>query len=156
MNKINVSLMISKALEENSCRQYVAFPASKLSLLLLISAPIAVTPAFAADYFNPNALEVTGENKSNVDLSQFANMGGQLPGSYQVDIYLNNNKVGSKSLNFIAIDGRIQPELSVQMLKDLGVRMEAFPALGHLPSDGLVTPIGHFIPGATSELLFNQ
>ncbi len=156
MNKINVSLMISKALEENSCRQYVIFPTSKLLLLLLVFAPIVVTPAFADDYFNPNALEVTGENKSNVDLSQFANAGGQLPGSYLVDIYLNNNKVESKNLNFIQNDGRLQPELSVQMLKDLGVRMEAFPAFAHLPSDGLVTPIGHFIPGATSELLFNQ
>jgi len=156
MNKIKASLRISKVLEENPRRQYGVFPASKLSLLLLISTQIAVKPTFAADYFNPNALEVTGENKSNVDLSQFANVGGQLPGTYQVDIYLNNNKVENKSLNFVQVDGQLQPQLSVQMLKDLGVKIEAFPAFAHLPSDGNVMPIGHFIPDAASELLFNQ
>ncbi|EIP1863705.1 hypothetical protein LR938_004735, partial [Salmonella enterica] len=54
-----------------------------------------VTPSscYAELYFNPALLNIgshTEKTASQPDLTQFAH-GGQLPGVYHVDIYLNNN-----------------------------------------------------------------
>ncbi len=56
-----------------------------------ISLLLAFQPAVANSYFNPAFL--SDGNVSVADLSRFE-QGGQLQGSYQVDIYVNQHFVG--------------------------------------------------------------
>ena len=66
----------------------------KLSLLLL-----SIKAAYAQDYFNPAALTDGAPGMANVDLSAFEN-GGQAEGNYNVDIYINDQLVLTKTVAF--------------------------------------------------------
>lgn len=44
----------------------------------------------AREVFNPALLEMDGPHTGVRDLSAYEQAGGQLPGTYRVDIYLNN------------------------------------------------------------------
>lgn len=85
--------------------------------------------AEAKDYFNPALLQHTGEGGTAPDLSAFEN-GGQLPGSYPVDIYLNGEQVDSKAVTFFqTADKGLQPCLTVADLAQYGVRVDLYPEL---------------------------
>ncbi|WP_274533266.1 FimD/PapC N-terminal domain-containing protein [Photorhabdus temperata] len=45
--------------------------------------------AAARDYFDPALLDFGSNSGQSVDLSQFETAGGQAPGTYRVDIYMN-------------------------------------------------------------------
>lgn len=57
------------------------------------------TCAEADEYFNPNLLEVTDNSATSVDLSYFS-QDGVPPGTYHLDVYVNDKYVGSESLLF--------------------------------------------------------
>lgn len=57
----------------------------------------------------------------NIDLSTFSKSGGQLPGTYYIDIYLNDNPVDSRYIKFSHDDGRLIPCISSEMLESYGV-----------------------------------
>ncbi|HBV2141020.1 TPA: fimbrial biogenesis outer membrane usher protein [Klebsiella variicola] len=104
-----------------------------------------------------DALERTGVAADNIDLSRFEE-GGQLPGTYRVDIWLNGERVRTSNIHFKVVEGRsgLVPELTPGMLRELGVRVDAFPALAALPSGTVITDLGTFIPDATNRLDFDQ
>jgi len=145
--------------KDNSLRRTPSLLSKKLPLVLFVSSQFAIfysTPAFAVDYFNPNALETNEATKASIDLSQFSNVGGQIPGTYLVDIYLNDNKIDTKNITFVEVNGKLEPQLTLQMLKGSGVNVGALPLLQKLQPNQYVVPVGNFIPGATTDFNFAQ
>ncbi|MEN4979463.1 fimbria/pilus outer membrane usher protein [Erwinia billingiae] len=99
------------------------------SLAMSIALLLSSLSVEARDFFNPALLEQTGGGGTAPDLSAFEN-GGQLPGRYPVDIYLNNEQVDSREVVFFqSEDQGLQPCLSITELANYGVRVEQFPGL---------------------------
>lgn len=81
----------------------------------------------AKDYFNPALLEQPGESTAATDLSAFEN-GGQLPGRYPVEIWLNDERVDSRDVVFFQTESRgLQPCLSMDELRLYGVKWISSP-----------------------------
>ena len=123
----------------------------KYSLLLL-----SIKSAYAQDYFNPAALTNGAPGMANVDLSAFEN-GGQAEGNYNVDIYINDQLVLTKTLAFKnqkTADGKLvlTPVLDVKGLSDLGVKTDSFFAG---MADDAVVDLNQ-VAGASSEFDFSQ
>lgn len=128
---------------------------SRISALTLVLSGIAGARAEGL-YFMADALERTGVATDSVDLSRFE-QGEQLPGTYRVEIWLNGERVRTDSITFVAVKGSgLAPELTPDMMRELGVRVDAFPALAALPSGTPVTDPGTFIPDASVRLDFDQ
>ncbi|MDK2375744.1 fimbria/pilus outer membrane usher protein [Serratia fonticola] len=120
--------------------------------LLCVTSPYAL----AKDYFNPNALERQNVGEIPIDLSRFRQQGGQQPGVYRVDVVLNGNMFDSRDVTFVVQDGRLQPQLTLEQLQAMGVKINAFPTLAKLPADSIVNDLGKHIPQADSQLQFDQ
>lgn len=114
----------------------------KLSALTLI---ILSASCFADSSFNPAFLESMGDGGSVADLSAFSSpTGGQLPGKYIVDIYINGEAADHREIEFIADksiaekskDGAksneqttgLIPCLTLDDLKNYGLKTEAIEA----------------------------
>lgn len=110
------------------------------SLATALSLPVAcfIFSAQSQDYhFDASLL---GEAAKGVDLSLFS-QGLQQPGTYQLDIMLNDELVDSQNITLAVTkdaDGRpiLSPCLSVAQLSRWGVKTEAFPGLSKNPGDG--------------------
>lgn len=122
--------------------------ALSVAIALLLS-PVS---ALAKDYFNPALLEQPGESAVPADLSAFEN-GGQLPGRYPVDIFLNDVMVDSKDVTFFqTADKGLQPCLNMDDLTQYGVKTGDFPAL-QKPGENCVDLSA--IPEASAEFVFS-
>lgn len=75
-----------------------------------------------------------GKAGTEVDLSVFAYSNRTLPGKKSVMVNLNRQAFGMREIEFRAVDGMddAQPCLPVSLLKEMGVKVEAFPALQEL------------------------
>lgn len=130
-------------------------------ILCVASVLAMVLPALARAeqtdmYFNPALLEIGNPHQEKTDLSVFES-GQQAPGKYHVDIYLNNAKVDTRDVEFrIAelADGKksLQPCLSVEDLKNYGVKTELYPDLN---SDQACSDLS-IIPDASTEFIFSN
>jgi outer membrane usher protein len=116
-----------------------------------------VFPAAAGDlYFMADALEKTHSTSLGIDLSRFER-GEQLPGTYRVEIWLNENYVRTENISFVSVKSLgLAPELNREVLESLGVRVKAFPELAMLPAEVIITDPGAFIPDATTRLDFDK
>lgn len=114
------------------------------------------SPAAAEDYFNLNALEAVDGIKNVVNLDSFSKSGAQIPGDYQVDIYINHNHVSTRTVTFVEHKGKLQPKLLMSDLTLMGVKTEAFPKLSEIGNDNFITDLGNYIPGANTALEFSQ
>ncbi len=93
------------------------------------------------DYYFPS--EALGEQK--VDLSHFSQPGKGQPGQYQVDIFVNNEKIDSQLLRFVADpQGDLQPQLTVQQYEIFGLKITSLPAMRELPREQIITDISHY------------
>jgi len=119
--------------------------------LVLSGAAIAASDT----YFNPQALRIPGSNQDVADLSTFEN-GGQLPGHYRVDIYLNNTFLESRDVEFVSHDKQLVPVLSAKYWRDLGVKPDASPTLTGLADDKTVSLPGEYIQDASTRFNFNR
>ncbi|EHN8793085.1 fimbrial biogenesis outer membrane usher protein [Enterobacter kobei] len=98
-------------------------------MAVLVALLLPSVHAEARDYFNPALLQQTGTGGTVPDLSAFEN-GGQLPGRYPVDIYLNDEQVDSRDVTFFQTsENGLQPCLDAETLAGYGVRTELFPGL---------------------------
>lgn len=114
--------------------------------------------ARAQDYFNPALLELGTSGEAPVDLSAFENQGGQLPGTYHVDIYLNDQKMETRNVEFrLGKDASgketLLPCLPVNDLEQWGVIVKAFPGLG---APGSACANLQAVPQAASDFRFNR
>ena len=83
---------------------------------------VCVQKVLADDYFNPALLDIDNPGQGKTDLSIYEIGPGQAPGKYHVDVYVNNNKVASKEIEFTLkkdASGKstLQPCLSAAQLK---------------------------------------
>lgn len=95
----------------------------KLYLVLTLS--FVINKSYAVDYFNPALLELNNDRSSNSDLSIFEK-GGQIPGVYRVDIYVNEKYMQTADVAFkkneILKDGDyLKPCLTTDIVRSLGI-----------------------------------
>ena len=85
----------------------------------------AVFPVDAEYYFNPRFL--SNDLAESVDLSAFTKGREAPPGTYRVDIYLNDEFMASRDITFIADDNNADliPCLSTDLLVSLGIKKSA-------------------------------
>ncbi|HHB1426190.1 TPA: fimbria/pilus outer membrane usher protein [Serratia odorifera] len=137
-------------------------PLAITRLACLIAAQLALTGlplnAQARDYFNPALLQLDNPQQGSVDLSVFEDGESQAPGSYRVDIAINDQPVDTRDVVFTlqkGADGKasLQPCLSVKALAEMGIRTELFPALG---DDGRQCADLTAIPQASAQFRFSK
>lgn len=103
-----------------------------------------------------DALEKIHSTSQGIDLGRFER-GEQLPGTYRVEIWLNENYIRTENISFVPVNGiGLAPELNRRELESLGVRVKAFPELAMLPVETIITDPGAFIPDATARLDFDR
>lgn len=113
------------------------FPRSRLAWLVTCQIALLISGvglANAAGYFNPALLEIDNPGQGNADLSIFEDTDLQAPGTYRVDIYLNGSQIDSRDVKFmLAKDASgkqsLQPCLSGEMLRDMGVKIGMYPRI---------------------------
>lgn len=144
-----------------------ALPIKKFRLKQLsciISCILAAIPVsskvYARDYFNPVLLEIDNPGNadgSKIDLSSFED-GEQQPGTYRVDLYLNQNMVDSYDIKFeektnSSGEKNLQPCLSAEFLKKLGVKTSQFTGI---KAGDKCVDLPAVIPQASANLVFRQ
>lgn len=124
----------------------------------LILPSLTISNANARDYFNPALLELGAPGQGAIDISAFSERGGQIPGTYRVDIILNNEKIETRDITFrqnIDSQGnkKLYPCLSVEQLGAMGVLTDKYPELN--TADESCSNI-YAVPQATSDFLFDN
>jgi outer membrane usher protein len=110
---------------------YRYFSLSALTLLIISA------NGYAASGFDPAFLEQIDSSNEVTDLSTYAlPEGGQIPGKYVVDIYLNKNPVDHREVTFIAYKGTsandktgLVPCFTEEELKGYGIKTDAALAM---------------------------
>ena len=138
-------------------RPLASFVAQHITKSCLVGTLLASGGAMAGSetYFNPQALRLPGSNQDIADLSAFED-GGQLPGHYRVDVYLNNNFLETRDVGFVSHDKQLVPVLSAKYWRDLGLKPGASPSLEALADDKTVSLPGEYIPDASTRFNFNR
>lgn len=124
----------------------------KYTIALLGGLSVACYHVQAREYFNPAFL---GKD-SDVDLSVFEDAGYIPPGRYIVDIYVNQNKVESRSLNFTEQNGKTVPELTLSQLNDWGINVKSVSSWLGKPLDTVVYGISTDIPQSSLKFDFQR
>lgn len=102
-------------------------------------------------YFNPAFL--SEDTATVADLSRFEQGHQQAPGVYRVDIWRNDEFIGTQDLTFVATEGAAPPAAGLapciqrDFLQRLGVNMTAFPALASEPKESCVA-LENLLPGS--------
>lgn len=133
--------------------------AKALSFFLLLFFPSVV---ICAEKFNPEMLKSIGgvTDLQGINLDYFSEKGGQMPGYYKVDVYLNSQKVDAREVKFISSPGspgELYGQLKPAELADYGVILNTFPDLKSAPPDeNLDHPLKYYIKDATETLDLNN
>lgn len=130
-----------------------AFQRTLLSMVVMAATPLNVV---AEDYFDPQTVEQYGGQRSNLDLSSFSHSGGQAPGVYSADVYLNENFVGSKSIRFEPGVNGLQPVLIKADYMRWGVKSNATPNFMKIAAAQEVRNIALAIPQARTSFDLSQ
>ncbi|HGV3501408.1 TPA: fimbria/pilus outer membrane usher protein [Providencia stuartii] len=121
-------------------------------IFIPISMVIYTNSAISEDIFDINAIN-TGIESQVADvnsLGYLSQVGGQLPGTYYVDIYINNNLFVNKSITFV-YDNKIKkliPEVTKKMLLEWGVKNSVSQEFSDMNENEYVKNIETLIPGA--------
>ena len=131
------------------------FEPARLAVFIALALSGVISTGYARDYFNPDLLELDNPAMKGADLSNFES-GSQAPGTYRVDIIVNQQTVDTHEIKFIAVkdakgEDKLEPCLPVALLQSYGVKTTLFP---ELKGEGECARLSA-IPEASSELLFN-
>ncbi|EFO2709499.1 fimbrial protein, partial [Escherichia coli] len=126
-------------------------------LTIALGLATAVFPVDAEYYFNPRFL--SNDLAESVDLSAFTKGREAPPGTYRVDIYLNDEFITSRDITFIADDNNADliPCLSTDLLVSLGIKKSALldnkehSAEKHVPDNSACTPLQDRLADASTE-----
>ena len=114
----------------------------------------------AEEQFNPDALNLGIENQvADINsLDYFSYAGGQLPGVYSVDIYLNNKLIDNRQVRFIFNEEKktLTPEITKQDLLNWGVKESVIPPSNQQIKNETITDIARVIPNATYQYDFSR
>lgn len=117
---------------------------------LLLFSPIKV---WAALSFDISALESNGSELSEYSKQQLSQLDQQLPGTYPVEVILNNNKIDTEAIRFIECEATLCPQVTRSMLNKWGIDLANFSSQTDEDND---QPLDiHFeqhIPGASVRL----
>ncbi|MFW0765994.1 fimbrial biogenesis usher protein [Trabulsiella odontotermitis] len=119
-------------------------------LALALSGACWSSQGWAEDYFNPAFL--SDDAASVADLSRFEKGNQQPAGVYRVDIWRNDEFIGTQDLPFVAAEktgpaaGGLTPCVDLALITRLGVNRQAFPDLAKTPGDTCI-PLVTRIPG---------
>ncbi|AZI53723.1 fimbrial protein FimD (plasmid) [Pantoea agglomerans] len=138
-----------------------------------VAAALIIPACVRAELYFPAEL-VASDAQMVADLSRFGKEGAQLPGNYQVDVYVNNKLVTNRTLRFTDAGshagnknaaGRdisdirdrtgLMACLTRQDLDEFGVNLKPFPALQSVKEDECISP-GKFIPDAFTSFDFQK
>ncbi|HCQ8444965.1 TPA: fimbrial biogenesis outer membrane usher protein, partial [Klebsiella oxytoca] len=121
---------------------------AQITLALLLAAPIFSVQAEL--YFNPRFL--ADDPAAVADLSGFANGQEVPPGTYRVDIYLNDGFMTTRDVTFNSSesDRSLVPCLTRGQLAGMGVNTTSIKGIGALASDACV-PLTETIKDATTR-----
>ena len=97
----------------------------------------------ADDYFDPAALEFASPQQKMADLHYFAKSGGQQPGVYSVNIWVNNQDAGQGAITFVEREAAAYDEQAVMENKQRKMQKE-----------GMTLPCG--CPGSQSRNIQRQ
>lgn len=131
-------------------------------LTIALGLATAVFPVDAEYYFNPRFL--SNDLAESVDLSAFTKGHEAPPGTYRVDIYLNDEFMTSRDITFIADDNNADliPCLSTDLLVSLGIKKSALldnkehSAEKHVSDNSACTPLRDRLADASSEFNVGQ
>lgn len=145
---------------KNNKKHYTRLPGGRGRFIV---APLALLTGLmsqvqARDYFNPALLELGAPDRVAADLSVFEDEGGQVPGTYRVDIFLNNARMETRNMEFRLVKGKaggetLQPCIAVADLAAWGVLVKQFPDLSVPGSDCARIDA---VPQASSTFRFSQ
>lgn len=136
-------------------RSYLHFALSPIFLGLVMS--YGIFPAYAKDYFDPNLLALSGGNSEVVDLSIFEQPGQIPPGTYLVNVYINQNDYGQHRVKFVAGDnGKVYPELTPTFLDKMGVNLNAVSNITKFAMDKPIGDLPDIISDSTVKFDFPQ
>ncbi|ERT11666.1 fimbria/pilus outer membrane usher protein [Photorhabdus temperata] len=128
-----------------------------LPLFVTVGVLFYSTKTYSEDYFNIHALETGTDfgSPEDIDLSIFT-QDDQPPGIYWVDIYLNKDKIDTRNVNFIMVNNKLLPKLTIQQLQDMGVKINTFSELISLLPETELSDLGQYIPSASTAFNFGQ
>ncbi|HHG3336873.1 fimbrial biogenesis outer membrane usher protein [Vibrio parahaemolyticus] len=99
--------------------------------------------------FNLGALELNDTVTSAENLELFLNTdSGMLPGTYNVDLYVNNHYVSTTDIEFESIKGskELRPAISKQSIRNFGVKVDDITSTKKIKDDEVVTDWENYIP----------
>lgn len=139
-------------------RSVVFFQPKPVALLVAALAISGLSEnAYADDYFDPSLLAFGSEQGAQpVDLSQFEKSGGEVPGRYMVDIYINGGVYTTRQVTFNKDKaGHLVPDLTLNDLIRMGVNINGIKGLQNQPRNKPVGYIADLIPDASARLDMN-
>lgn len=124
---------------------------------IAIALTVNYTPAIAADYFDPGLLSLNGNQIAAADLSDFGVAGQVPPGTYTVELFVNQIDMGQQTVTFSSGGkGKVQPELTPDFLSEIGVNTPVLPSFLHLPRTEPVKNLAELIPESHIKFDFAQ
>lgn len=125
---------------------------NKILKISLLSSLICLSLySYSDDYFDPSMLESQlGVDTSQIDLSQFSKSNAVLAGEYRVQVELNRNLLGDKTITYAENKaGEIVPVFTPELLEEWGVNVKVIPNLSKLEPNTKITNITDYIKDAT-------
>ncbi|MEY0435655.1 FimD/PapC N-terminal domain-containing protein [Providencia huaxiensis] len=114
----------------------------------------------AEDIFDINAINTGIENQiADVNsLGYLSSAGGQLPGDYFVDIYINDKLVDNKTITFVFDNKtkKLRPEITKKMLLEWGVKNSASERFSSSGENEYLRNIEQVIPSANYRYKFEM
>lgn len=114
------------------------------------------TESVAKAHFNMSALELGTDDQKVVDLDVFSEQGGQLPGLYLVDVYVNDQEFAHKRLMFKQINNKLTPSLTIEDLNELGIDLSH--SVRSLPNDknATINNVNEYFPSLHFDFDFEK
>lgn len=131
---------------------------SQIACFIALQCALSVyNTALAREYFNPALLGIDGPGKELTDLSSFEEGVGQMPGTYHVDVIVNKTSMGVHNIDFITQkdaqgNSTLQPCVSVEALREFGIRTEQFSQIAEPDSCANLAAI----PQASAKFIFER